>query len=83
MHTPNTALALMGPAYERLGFSGQDVILMSSTFGHQTGYLYGFATAVLLGATGVWLDVWNADTGARLIEAERVTFTMGATPAER
>jgi len=80
MHTPNTALALMGPAYERLGFSGRDVILMSSTFGHQTGYLYGFATAVLLGATGVWLDVWNAETAARLIEAERVTFTMGATP---
>ena len=80
MHTPNTALALMRPAYERLGFSGQDVILMSSTFGHQTGYLYGFATAVLLGATGVWLDVWNAATAARLIEVERVTFTMGATP---
>jgi cyclohexanecarboxylate-CoA ligase len=80
MHTPNTALALMAPAYERLGFSDRDVILMSSTFGHQTGYLYGFATAVLLGATGVWLDVWNAETAARLIEAERVTFTMGATP---
>jgi non-ribosomal peptide synthetase component E (peptide arylation enzyme) len=28
----------------------------------------------------VWLDVWNAAEAARLIEAERVTFTMGATP---
>jgi cyclohexanecarboxylate-CoA ligase len=80
MHTPNTALALMEPAYQRLGFSDRDVILMSSTFGHQTGYLYGFATTVLLGATGVWLDVWNAQTAAGLVEAERVTFTMGATP---
>ena len=80
MHTPNTAFALMAPAYERLGFSDRDVILMPSTFGHQTGYLYGLATAVLLGATGVWLDVWNAESAARLIEAERVTFTMGATP---
>lgn len=80
MHTPNTALALMAPAYERLGFSDREVILMSSTFGHQTGYLYGFATMVLLGATGVWLDVWNAETAARLIETERVTVTMGATP---
>jgi acyl-coenzyme A synthetase/AMP-(fatty) acid ligase len=53
---------------------------MSSTFGHQTGFLYGYAMTVLLGGTGVWLDVWNAETAARLIEAERVTFTMGATP---
>ncbi|MBI2162463.1 MAG: AMP-binding protein [Candidatus Rokubacteria bacterium] len=80
MHTPNTALAIIYPAIERLGFSGCDVILMSSTFGHQTGYLYGYCLLLLLGATGVWLDVWNAAAAARLIEAERVTFTMGATP---
>ncbi len=80
MHTPNTAFALMWPAFERLGFSERDVILMSSTFGHQTGYLYGLSATVLLGATGVWLDMWNAESAARLVEAERVTFTMGATP---
>ncbi len=80
MHTPNTALAIIYPAIERLRFSERDVILMSSTFGHQTGYLYGSCLLLLLGATGVWLDVWNAAGAARLIEAERVTFTMGATP---
>jgi cyclohexanecarboxylate-CoA ligase len=80
MHTANTTLSLIHPTIERLGFSERDVILMSSTFGHQTGYLYGFCLTVLLGATGVWLDVWNAAEAARLIEAERVTFTMGATP---
>jgi cyclohexanecarboxylate-CoA ligase len=80
MHTPNTALAIVYPVVERLGLSERDVVLMSSTFAHQTGYLYGFCLAVLLGATGVWLDVWNAAEAARLIETERVTFTMGATP---
>jgi cyclohexanecarboxylate-CoA ligase len=80
MHTPNTALAIIYPAIEWLRFSERDVILMSSTFGHQTGYLYGYCLLLLLGATGVWLDVWNAVGAARLIEAERVTFTMGATP---
>lgn len=80
MDTPNTAFALMWPAVERLGFSDRDVILMPSTFGHQTGYLYGISATVLLGATGMWLDVWNAETGAELIDAERVIFTMGATP---
>ncbi len=79
-HTSNTALALLYPAIDRLAFSEREVILMSSTFGHQTGYLYGFCMTLLLGATGVWLDVWSPEAAAGLIEAERVTFTMGATP---
>jgi cyclohexanecarboxylate-CoA ligase len=80
MHTPNTVLAIIYPAIERLGLDGREVILMSSTFAHQTGFLYGFCLTLLLGARGVWLDVWSAAEAARLIEAERVTFTMGATP---
>jgi cyclohexanecarboxylate-CoA ligase len=80
MHTPNTVLAIIYPAIERLDLSERDVILMASTFAHQTGYLYGYCLTLLLGATGVWLDVWNAVEAARLIEGERVTVTMGATP---
>jgi cyclohexanecarboxylate-CoA ligase len=80
MHTPNTQLSIVYPLVERLGFHDRDVALMSSTFGHQTGYLYGYCLTLLLGSTGVWLDVWNAEEAARLIEAEGVTYTMGATP---
>ncbi len=80
MHTWNTTLSIVYPLIERLGFGERDVALMSSTFGHQTGYLYGYCMTLLLGSTGVWLDVWNAEEAARLIEAERVTYTMGATP---
>jgi cyclohexanecarboxylate-CoA ligase len=80
MHTSNTVLSIIYPLIERLAFTGSDVTLMSSTFGHQTGFLYGYSMTVVLGGTGVWLDVWNAEEAARLIEAERVTFTMGATP---
>jgi cyclohexanecarboxylate-CoA ligase len=80
MHTSNTVLSIIYPLIERLAFSERDVALMSSTFGHQTGYLYGYCLTLLLGSTGVWLDVWNAAEAARLIEAERVTYTMGATP---
>jgi cyclohexanecarboxylate-CoA ligase len=80
MHTSNTAMALFGSMIEELGFSDRDVLLMPSTFGHQTAYLYGLLLFLALGATGVWLDIWNAETAARFIEAERVTFTMGATP---
>ena len=80
MHTPNTTLSTIYSLIERLGFSDRDVLLMASTLGHQTGYLYGFCLNLLLGATTVWLDVWKAEDGARLIAEERVTFTMGATP---
>ena len=80
MHTPNTVLASVFPVIERLDLSERDVVLMSSTFAHQTGYLYGYCALLVLGATGVWLDVWNAETAAKLVERERVTFTMGATP---
>jgi non-ribosomal peptide synthetase component E (peptide arylation enzyme) len=65
---------------ERLELSDRDVILMASTVGHQTGYLYGYCASLLLGATTVWMDVWNVEEAARLIEAEGVTATMGATP---
>ncbi len=80
MHTPNTALAIVYPTIDRFDLSPRDVVLMSSTFAHQTGYLYGYCLTLLLGATGVWLPIWNAAEAARLIERERVTFTMGATP---
>ncbi|HEY7654971.1 MAG TPA: AMP-binding protein [Methylomirabilota bacterium] len=80
MHTQNTTLSTIHRGIERLEFSQRDVVLMASTLGHQTGYLYGYCLTLLLGATAVWLDVWSAEEGARLIEAEGVTFTMGATP---
>lgn len=80
MHAPNTVLSTIYPLIERLAFSERDVILMASTLGHQTGYLYGFCLALLLGATAVWLDVWSAEAAARLIAREGVTFSMGATP---
>jgi cyclohexanecarboxylate-CoA ligase len=80
MHTPNTTLSTIYTLIDKLQLSERDVIIMSSTLGHQTGHLYGYCLNFLLGATAVWLDVWNAAEAARLIEAERVTFTMGATP---
>ncbi|HET7340852.1 MAG TPA: AMP-binding protein, partial [Methylomirabilota bacterium] len=80
MHTPRTVLADVRRVIERLQFSERDVLFMASTFAHQTGYLFGYLLNFALGATGVWLDVWNATEAARLIAAERVTFTMGATP---
>ena len=80
MHTANTTLSTIYTVIERLAFTDRDVLLMASTLGHQTGYLYGYCLNLLLGATAVWMDVWNVEEAARLIEAERVTYSMGATP---
>jgi len=80
MHTQNTTLSTLHHVIERLELTGRDVLLMASTVGHQTGFLYGHCLNMLLGATTVWMDVWNVEEAARLIEAERVTFSMGATP---
>jgi cyclohexanecarboxylate-CoA ligase len=80
MHAYNTVLSIVYPVIDRLAFSERDVILMGSTLGHQTGYLYGFCLNLLLGARAVWLDIWSPPAAARLVETERVTFSMGATP---
>jgi cyclohexanecarboxylate-CoA ligase len=80
MHTQNTTLSTLHRAIERLELSDRDVMLMASTGGHQTGFLFGYCLTLLLGATTVWMDVWNVEEAAGLIEAEGVTLTMGATP---
>jgi cyclohexanecarboxylate-CoA ligase len=80
MHTANTLFSILHPLVDRLGFSSRDVTLMPSTFGHQTGFLYGVCLTLLLGATGVWLDIWSPEAAAELIERERVSWIMGATP---
>ena len=80
MHTQNTTLSTLHLAIERLELTERDVLLMASTVGHQTGFLFGHCLNLLLGATTVWMDVWNVEEAARLIEGQGVTFSMGATP---
>jgi cyclohexanecarboxylate-CoA ligase len=80
MHTHNTILCPILSLIERLQLTEQEVIMMASTFGHQTGYLYGVHMPTVLGGTGVYMDVWQAAKAVGLIAAEGVTWTMGATP---
>ena len=79
MHTYNTLVACTGPtsAFE---LTHNSVALMSSPLSHQTGFLYGFLTPLIYSGKVVFQDIWNADSAARLIHDEGVTFTMGATP---
>ncbi len=80
LHTANTLGATVEAAVQGQGFTGDDVIHMASTFGHQTGFLYGVRLPIHLGARAVYQDVWEPAAFVRLVDQERITFTMGATP---
>lgn len=80
MHTQNTLLSPLATARKALEFTENDVIMMASTFAHQTGWLYGVNLPLLLGAKGVYMDIWNPKEALDLMAREKVTFSMGATP---
>lgn len=80
MHSSNTLMANIHAYAERLVLNSDDVVLMASPMAHQTGFMYGLMMPVMLGATAVLLDVWNAATAAQLIRQWHCTFTMASTP---
>ncbi|MBB6577212.1 cyclohexanecarboxylate-CoA ligase [Comamonas odontotermitis] len=80
MHSSNTLMANINAYAERLALNSADAVLMASPMAHQTGFMYGLMMPVMLGATAVLLDVWNAATAAQLIRQWRCTFTMASTP---
>jgi cyclohexanecarboxylate-CoA ligase len=80
MHTPNTLFANIRECASRLAFNDDDVIFCPTPLAHQLGYLYGFLLPILIGATAVLIDVWDPNRAADIIEDERATFCMGATP---
>lgn len=80
MHSHNTLHAGVREMIDTYELGTGDVVLMASTMAHQTGYLYGAFMPLVCGMKVVYQDVWVADTALHLIEEERVTWTMGATP---
>lgn len=80
LHTSNTLIGGLVPYIERLRMTGRDVIHMASPLAHRTGFIYGVNMPIMLGAKAVYQDIWDAAVAARLIEDERVTFTMASTP---
>lgn len=57
-----------------------DVIFMPSPLGHITGLLYGVLLPLMLRTSVVLLDRWNPDDALTLIEDQRCSFTVAATP---
>jgi acyl-CoA synthetase (AMP-forming)/AMP-acid ligase II len=80
LHTHNTIGAEVRNFIGHLGLDAGDVILMPSPLGHITGYLYGMEMPITLGCPVVLMDVWDVARAADLIDAERASFVIGATP---
>ncbi|WP_374630684.1 AMP-binding protein [Ferrovibrio sp.] len=80
MHTANTNFCPLINLIEDQKLGADTVVLMASTFGHQTGFAYGGQLPVIVGGTVVLMERWDAKQGAALIDQENVTWMMGATP---
>lgn len=80
MHTANTLLSTLINLVEDQKLDSDTVVLMASTFGHQTGFAFGGLLPVLVGGTVVLMERWDAKEGAALIDREKATWMMGATP---
>ncbi len=80
LHSDSTLLAECAAqaAYHRLG--AHDVFVMPSPTAHVSGLLYGILLPLYLGATAVLMARWDAGQFLALVEAERGTFSGGATP---
>jgi cyclohexanecarboxylate-CoA ligase len=79
LHSHDTMDFGLRAVSEPLRLGGDDVVLMFSPLGHQTGYLYGMCMPLRYGMKLVLQDAWDPATMLRLVSDERVTWTMGTT----
>ena len=80
MHTSNTVNGNVLRFAEGLGLSGDDVFFAATPVGHMTGYGIFVLLPMMLGNTLVLQDIHDPHAGVRIMEAEGVTFSAGATP---
>ncbi|EMV60056.1 short-chain-fatty-acid--CoA ligase [Escherichia coli 2872000] len=80
MLTHNNILASERAYYARLNLTWQDVFMMPAPLGHATGFLHGVTAPFLIGARSVLLDIFPPDACLALLEQQRCTCMLGATP---
>ena len=80
MHTSNTLLAGCAAYAQAAGLGPGTRCYMASPLAHQTGFMYGLMTPLMLGTSVLLQDIWDPATAWRLIGEHRLQFTMGATP---
>lgn len=80
MLTHNNILASERAYCVRLNLTWQDVFMMPAPLGHATGFLHDVTAPFLIGARSVLLDIFTPDACLALLEQQRCTCMLGATP---
>ncbi|HFL4426572.1 TPA: medium-chain fatty-acid--CoA ligase [Escherichia coli] len=80
MLTHNNILASERAYCARLNLTWQDVFMMPAPLGHATGFLHGVTAPFLIGDRSVLLDIFTPDACLALLEQQRCTCMLGATP---
>ncbi len=80
LHTHNSLHALIRQIGEHWHVAAGDMFLVPSPISHIGGSIYAFETPLLLGATAVLMESWDAAEAVQIIDAKRITHMAGATP---
>jgi cyclohexanecarboxylate-CoA ligase len=80
LHSHATLAAEIASIRDLYALGEHDVVFMPSPVGHITGVLYALHLPVLLRSAVVLQDVWEAGRALQLIQRERCSFQVGATP---
>jgi acyl-CoA synthetase (AMP-forming)/AMP-acid ligase II len=79
VHSSATLLAETRQLADSWGLSWEDVVYMAAPLQHITGVLNAMTIPLLVGASAVLAERWDADEAARVMARRRVTWTAGAT----
>ncbi|MBI4190434.1 MAG: AMP-binding protein [Betaproteobacteria bacterium] len=80
MHSHNTLMYSTAAMARLLGLTSEDVVWTASPLGHGTAFEWGMRQALVIGGTLVLQDIWDVENALKIIERERCTFTLAATP---
>jgi cyclohexanecarboxylate-CoA ligase len=83
LHSFNSAYRATSNSFERMGMSEKDVVLMSSPLGHATGFNYGLDMPLYCGCKFVYQENWDPEEMLRIIEQEKVSWTMASAAFAR
>jgi acyl-CoA synthetase (AMP-forming)/AMP-acid ligase II len=80
MHSHNSIHALIRQIGAHWLVEPGDKFLVASPISHIGGSIYAFECPLLLGATAVLMEQWDADSAVKQLVAESCTHFAGATP---
>jgi non-ribosomal peptide synthetase component E (peptide arylation enzyme) len=83
LHTHNAIIFGEKSFGQALELTKDDVCFMPSPLTHATGFAHGVNLPMIMGQTSVTLDIWEPEEALKIIEKERCTYSMGATPFVR